>query len=82
VDIFLGRNVDRHTLKRALPQTNKAFTVNMEGICGVTYRCPINKKITPIDLINHRVVSTSCVILNLFFMAFYQESPWPWPEFK
>lgn len=49
--------MNRHELKKALHVVDSAFTVNMEGICGVTYRCPVTKVITPVDLIDRVVVS-------------------------
>jgi hypothetical protein len=42
---------------------DKPFTVNMEGICGVTYRDPDTREITPIDIISPEVVSTRFMLL-------------------
>uniref|UniRef100_A0A8H7K3K3 Endonuclease/exonuclease/phosphatase domain-containing protein n=1 Tax=Bionectria ochroleuca TaxID=29856 RepID=A0A8H7K3K3_BIOOC len=77
VDIFLlGGNLKRQELKRELPRVDSNLTVNMEGIYGVTYRCPVTKKITPVDLVNRRLTKFephSKILANLERL----ELPWP-----
>ncbi|KKP07870.1 hypothetical protein THAR02_00078 [Trichoderma harzianum] len=79
VDIFLGGNVNRHELKKALHVVDSAFIVNMEGICGVTYRCPVAKVITPVDLID-RVVTGFEPRLRILAELEKWELPWPTRE--
>ncbi|KAL7781344.1 hypothetical protein V8C43DRAFT_311141 [Trichoderma afarasin] len=79
VDIFLGGNVNRHELKKALHVVDSAFTVNMEGICGVTYRCPVTKVITPVDLID-RVVTGFEPRSRILAELEKWELPWPTRE--
>ncbi|KAF8340922.1 hypothetical protein F5887DRAFT_434947 [Amanita rubescens] len=62
-----GPLINRQKLRNDIVSLDKCFTVNMEGICGVTYRDPDTKEITPIDIISPDVTgfAPKGIILSL-----------------
>lgn len=57
VDLFFGGELVPTKLKKQLHQVDRAFTINAEAFNGVTYRSPISRVITKVDLIDAEVVS-------------------------
>lgn len=50
-------------LRDKILQLNKAFTLNLQKKCGVTYRDSESRAIIPIDLVNGLLLS-SCYIAH------------------
>ena len=57
VDFWFGGELVPSQLKGQLRGVNNAFCLNMEAIDGVTYRSPISKIVTKVDMIDASVVS-------------------------
>jgi hypothetical protein len=63
---YTERRFGKHReLRNAIVSLDNRFTVNMYGFCGVNYRDPDTREITPIDILPPKAVSTYFILLAM-----------------
>jgi hypothetical protein len=51
------RGIDRFKIRDQIAESDRRFTVNTEKICSLTFREKVDDVVTPIDIIDDKVVS-------------------------